>query len=175
MVPASRASAVLILVVPGDEDDEASVVLIERSRNSGTHRGHIAFPGGVLKQGESDVDAALRETQEEIGIPCEDVEVIGSLDMIPTLTGFLISPFVGLLQTRPAFVVDPVEVERVIVVPLVDLVRPDAHWYQAWNPEVPSSVLPFFTVDDAVGWGTTGVLLTRLLTAAAAGHRTEDS
>ncbi len=94
--------------------------------------------------------------------------------MIPTLTAFLISPFVGLLRTRPAFVVDPVEVERVIVIPLADLIRDGAHWYQAWSSDAPASVVPFFAVDDAIAWGTSGVLLSRLLTAATAGHRTED-
>jgi 8-oxo-dGTP pyrophosphatase MutT (NUDIX family) len=172
-VPASRPSAILVLVCPGPADDDAQVVLIERSHSSGTHRGDIAFPGGVLQEGESPRQAALRETHEEIGIRPEDVEVIASLDVVATLTAFLISPFVGLLSTRPEFTVERAEIERVLVVPLADLAREGAHWHQMWN-EDPRSVQPFFAVGDAVGWGTTGALLTHLLTAAAAGHRLEE-
>jgi 8-oxo-dGTP pyrophosphatase MutT (NUDIX family) len=176
LVPSSRESAVLVLVCPGrtrPRAGEAHVVLIERSHSSGTHRGDIAFPGGVLHDGESPVDGALRETQEEIGIPPEDVEVIASLDVVPTLTAFMIAPFVGVLRSPPSFVLDPAEIERVFVVPLIDLMREDAYWLQAWTPDAPS-LLPFFAIGDAVGWGTTGALLVRLLTAAVAGHRMDE-
>jgi 8-oxo-dGTP pyrophosphatase MutT (NUDIX family) len=175
LVPASRASAILLLVVPGEGagNDEAHVVLIERSRSSGTHRGDIAFPGGVLHPGERAEAAALRETQEEIGVRPEEVEVIACLDMVATQTGFLISPFVGVMTNRPTFVVDRNEVERVFLVPLADLIRDGAHWHQTWSAD-PHSMLPFFAVGDAVGWGTTGALLVHLLTVAAAGSLMEE-
>jgi 8-oxo-dGTP pyrophosphatase MutT (NUDIX family) len=173
LVRPSRSSAVLLPLVPAEGgQDDASIVLIERSRTTGTHRGDIAFPGGVLDDGESPEEAALREAHEEIGILPGDVDVIASLDMVPTLTAFLISPFVGVLGRRPSFVVQRAEIERVLVVPLADLIEEGAHWYQAWNSD-PRSVQPFFAIGDGVGWGTTGALLIHLLTAAAAGHRLE--
>jgi 8-oxo-dGTP pyrophosphatase MutT (NUDIX family) len=173
LVTASRSSAILVLVFPdGPSSDDAHVVFIERSRSSGTHRGDIAFPGGVLQAGETPVQAALRETEEEIGVPPDAVEIIASLDMVATQTAFLISPFVGVLESRPTFVVDRAEVERVLVVPLADLVREGAHWLQPYTAD-PESVQPYFTVGDAVGWGTTGALLIHLLTAATTGHLLE--
>ncbi|SNQ50346.1 conserved hypothetical protein [Frankia canadensis] len=168
--PADDAGAVAC-PVDGGRADDAHVVLIERSRTAGTHRGDIAFPGGVLQPGEEPVDGALREVWEEIGVPAADVEVIGSLDMVATQSGFVIAPFVGLLPARPALLIDRAELERAFSVPLADLAREDAHWYEALMGNV-RLAQPFFTVGgDAVGWGTTGSLLVRLLTAAAAGHR----
>jgi 8-oxo-dGTP pyrophosphatase MutT (NUDIX family) len=171
VVPNSRASAVLVLVVPGpDAGDGACVVLIERSHTSGAHRGEIAFPGGVAHEGESSVQAALREAHEEIGVPAEDVEVVGTLDAVPIVSGFLISPVVGVAAAPPAFVLNPSEVERVLVVPLAQLIREEAHWFHALHGDQ-RSLQPFFAVADTVGWGTTGALLAELLSAAAAGHR----
>jgi 8-oxo-dGTP pyrophosphatase MutT (NUDIX family) len=163
----TRLSAVLVPVF--EEVGRPHVVLIERSRDNGTHRGDIAFPGGVLRAREAPEHAALRETEEEIGIPPADVELIAALDEVATLTAFLIRPYVALLPGRPTLRVDRSEVERVLTVPLVDLARPDAHWLASWGPD-PSSRLHHFRVADAVGWGTTGDLLADLLTTAVAGH-----
>jgi 8-oxo-dGTP pyrophosphatase MutT (NUDIX family) len=163
----SKLSAILVPVF--EEAGRAHVVLIERSRDNGTHRGDIAFPGGVLRARESPAHAALRETEEEIGVPPADVELIACLDEVATLTAFLIRPYVALLPGRPTLRVDRSEVERVLIVPLADLARPGEHWLAPWGPD-PSSRLHHFRIDDAVGWGTTGDLLADLLTTAAAGR-----
>jgi 8-oxo-dGTP pyrophosphatase MutT (NUDIX family) len=163
----SKLSAVLVPVF--EEAGQAHVVLIERSRVRGTHKGDIAFPGGVLHARETPAHAALRETQEEIGIRPSDVELVATLDEVATLTAFLIRPYVGLLPGRPVLRVDSSEVERVLTVPLADLARPGAHWLATYGPD-PANRLHHFHIDDAVGWGTTGDLLADLLTAAVAGR-----
>jgi 8-oxo-dGTP pyrophosphatase MutT (NUDIX family) len=164
-VAASREAAILVPLFARDGD--AHVVLIERSRSSGSHRGEIAFPGGVLEPGESPARAAVREAHEEIGIPPREVTIVASLDAVPTTTAFVIWPHVGVLAGVPRFTPNPSEVERVITVPLVDLVGEDAQW---WEPYGPSAVQAY-ALGDAVGWGTTASLLTEVLTAAADGRR----
>lgn len=166
LVPGSRRAAVLLILFP--EDGRAHLVMIERSRHSGTHRGDIAFPGGVLQPRESPRTAALRETAEEIGVPPDDVEVIADLDDVATWTGFVIRPYVAIAARRPSFTANPDEVERVISLPLADLLVDGAHRrVHSANGAQWSS----FRVPGGLAWGLTGDLVHDVLATAAAGQR----
>ena len=92
------------------------------------HRGQIAFPGGVKDAGDPNLLAtALRETQEEIGLEPEAVEVLGALPPVATITGYHITPFVGLIPHPYDFRPNPLEVKRLLLLPLADF-YPAERW-----------------------------------------------
>jgi len=111
-----KPAAVLVPLVnraPG-----VTVLLTQRTADMPSHAGQIAFPGGRRATGEDAVAAALRETEEEVGITRTFVDVVGAVDLYRTGTGFEITPIVGILS--PGFTVraDPREVADVFEVPL---------------------------------------------------------
>lgn len=118
-----RPAAVLLAYEPGK-----GVWLTKRSSHLKHHPGQIAFPGGKLDPTDASLEAAaLREAQEEIGLPPENVHILGTLPAHETVTGFLVTPFVGHIH-RP-FTARPEagEVEEVFAVPLSHLIDP-AHF-----------------------------------------------
>jgi 8-oxo-dGTP pyrophosphatase MutT (NUDIX family) len=111
-----RPAAVLVPLV--NRAGGVTVLLTQRTADMPSHAGQIAFPGGRREPGEDAIAAALRETEEEVGIPRRFVEVVGPIDLYRTGTGFEITPVVGILT--PGFVVraEPREVADVFEVPL---------------------------------------------------------
>lgn len=112
-----RPAAVLVPLLVGH--GPAMVVLTRRTDDVETHKGQISFPGGMEDRSDTDpVHTALREAREELGIPPSLVRPIALLDEIATPSGFLITPVVGVLRSRPAFRLNPEEVAEVFLVPL---------------------------------------------------------
>lgn len=106
--------------------DGPRVLFTRRTDRVETHKGQIAFPGGVVDPGDADVVAtALRETQEELGIGPASVETLGLLDDLATPTGFRITPVVGVLRTLPLLIPNTDEVEEVFEAPVSALLNPD--------------------------------------------------
>jgi 8-oxo-dGTP pyrophosphatase MutT (NUDIX family) len=113
------SSAVLFLIIPY-EDKPYELVLIHRAEIGKRHRGEMSFPGGKF---ESDVDTslkdtALRETEEEVGIPRENVKIIGCLDDFPTMTKYIITPYVAIVSKDQKLVKDDIEVQKIVKVPI---------------------------------------------------------
>ncbi|MBO9473213.1 CoA pyrophosphatase [Shimia sp. R10_1] len=101
------------------------VILTKRASHLKHHPGQIAFPGG--KQDESDADviaAALREAREEIGLPPENVEVLGTLPTHETVTSFSVTPVLGHVRDAFEVIPEPGEVEEVFSVPLAHVTDP---------------------------------------------------
>jgi 8-oxo-dGTP pyrophosphatase MutT (NUDIX family) len=111
-----RAASVLVPLV--NHAAGVTVLLTQRTADMPSHAGQIAFPGGRREAGEDAVAAALRETEEEVGISRRFVDVVGAVDLYRTGTGFEITPIVGIVT--PGFTVraDPREVADVFEVPL---------------------------------------------------------
>lgn len=98
---------------------ELSVLLTQRSAELKHHAGQISFPGGRMEEHDQDVRmTALRETHEEVGIDPEHVSVIGYLGPMPTITGYAVTPVVGLVSDAAELVIDRSEVEYAFEVPL---------------------------------------------------------
>ena len=117
-----KASAVMIVLFCNL--DEYWMVLNRRSLMVGRHKGEIAFPGGVKDATDPDLlFTALREANEEMGIEPSSLKVLGSLDNVVTSTGYIITPFVGIIKYPYTYSVNRMEVEEVIEVRLVDLFR----------------------------------------------------
>jgi 8-oxo-dGTP pyrophosphatase MutT (NUDIX family) len=117
--PLVKAAVLLPLVDRG----EPFVVFAKRTDRVGTHRGQISFPGGRVDPADAGfLEAALRESEEEIGLPRTAVETLGALDDTETVaTQFIITPFVGVVRAPVAWQPDGHEIEKVIEVPLAAL------------------------------------------------------
>lgn len=125
-LPLIRAAAVLVPIVvrPG----ELTLLLTRRTEHLPSHAGQVAFPGGKLEPADrSPLDAALREAEEEIGLPRSQVEVLGYLDSYQTGSGYRIVPVVGLIESDVALAIDPGEVAEAFEVPLAFLLDPANH------------------------------------------------
>ncbi|HEX2051601.1 MAG TPA: CoA pyrophosphatase [Actinomycetota bacterium] len=115
-----RAAAVLIPVVAAPEP---TLVFTVRTNDMPSHKGQISFPGGRLHEGETAADAALRESEEEVGLERARVRLLGELDTFPTyVTGFVVTPFVGWVDGPARLRPNPAEVAEILEVPLADLV-----------------------------------------------------
>lgn len=113
----TRRAAVLCPVI--ERPGSPTILLTRRSQHLPTHAGQISFPGGKIDPGDpSPLDAALREAEEEIGLRPADVEIAGALDLYDTSTGFLVTPFVGLVSPSFRPVAEPGEVDEIFEVPL---------------------------------------------------------
>jgi 8-oxo-dGTP pyrophosphatase MutT (NUDIX family) len=118
-------AAVLVAVV---DAPEPAVILTERPLTMRKHPGQISFPGGRIDPGDTGpVDAALREAEEEIGLPRGAVEVIGTADRYRTITGFEVTPVVGVVPPGLALVAQPDEVAAIFEAPLHFLLDPARH------------------------------------------------
>jgi 8-oxo-dGTP pyrophosphatase MutT (NUDIX family) len=121
-----KAAAVLVPIV--QRQPELTLLLTLRTEHLKRHSGQVAFPGGRIDaEDESPVKAALREAQEETGLPAEFVEPLGYLDGYLTVTAFHIVPVVALIRAGFEAVPDPHEVAAVFEIPLRFLMTPDNH------------------------------------------------
>ncbi len=117
------AAAVLVPIIHGPTP---GILLTKRTSTLSSHAGQVAFPGGRMDPGETAIQTALREAEEEVGLPPNLVEITGRLPDHVTGTGFCISPVIGLLA--PGFIPTPAaaEVEEVFELPLSVLLDPSA-------------------------------------------------
>lgn len=121
-----RPAAVLVPLI--DHRQGMSVLLTQRTAHLSAHAGQISFPGGRVEPDDPDeVAAALRETEEEVGLPRDRVSVIGRLDTYVTGTGFEITPIVGLVEPPYPVSIDPFEVAEAFEVPLAFILDPRNH------------------------------------------------
>ena len=113
----TRAAVLIPLLA---QDETPRVLFTRRTDTVQHHKGQISFPGGATEQGDVDALAtALRETEEEVGIPRDIVEVLGALDDVrATVSGFLITPFVGIIPDPAPLRINTAEIAEVLTVPL---------------------------------------------------------
>ena len=166
-VAATKDAAVLVPLFVGDAGD-LRVLLTRRSGRMNSHSGEVAFPGGRLDVGETPVDAALREAEEEVALPRTSVRIIGTLEPLSTVSSSSrITPFVGVIDDmvsiRGALEPNPREVDRIFDVSLEELIHPECYREEIWD--FPDGTFPvwFFEVEDDTIWGATGRMLRRLL------------
>jgi 8-oxo-dGTP pyrophosphatase MutT (NUDIX family) len=121
-----RSAAVLVPVVR--RESGLTILLTQRTDHLHDHAGQISFPGGRSEaHDDSPAATALRETFEEIGLPRSHVEVLGALPEYTTVTGYHVTPVVGLVSPPLAFSLDAFEVAEAFEVPLAFFLNPDNH------------------------------------------------
>ncbi len=165
----ARHAAVLILLYPGP--DGPVVPLTVRHSALPHHAGQVSLPGGAIDPGESADAAALREIREELGVPSADVRVLGRLSTLWVfVSNFVVHPFVGLTDRRPAFEVDPREVDALVETPLAAICDPTRlHWTRR---ERDGHVIdyPYFDLSGHHVWGATAMILGELACVFDADH-----
>ena len=143
-----------------DDDGVIRLVLTKRPMHMPTHPGDLAFPGGKPRNGETPVDTALREAQEEVGIDPGTVEILGYLPEIHTVSYTrMVVPVVGRLRGIPDLVPDPGEVDKILT-PDVEIFRDEASWRtEDWQGQE----VHFFDIDGEILWGATARMVRQLV------------
>lgn len=155
-------ASVLVLLV--DRPEGATVLLTQRTLHLAHHPGQISFPGGRQEPDDHGdvVRCALRETEEETGLPASAVDVLGRLDDYTTGTGFGITPVVGAISPPLRLAPDPFEVAEIFEVPLAFVLDPDNH--KLHRVVVAGRHRPFWALDwdKKIIWGATAGILVNL-------------
>jgi 8-oxo-dGTP pyrophosphatase MutT (NUDIX family) len=156
--PGTKDAAVLVPL----HGDPLTAVFTERRADLRRHAGEISFPGG--RQDEPDEDlrtTALREAEEEIGLPAAEVELVGALPPVGTfVTGYRIHPFVGLIEPR-GWTPQETEVAQILEFSLPDLVA--GHEMKRLLRKGVPVRMPTYTVDGHLIWGATARIVQSLL------------
>ena len=150
----SLKKAAVLVPLYLDRNSHLSIVFIQRTAHMSHHRGQISFPGGATQEEDLDLETtALRETNEEIGLPPHVVRLLGRLDDVQTHTSqFLITPIVGEVPRGYRYSMNPNEVSRIITAPIRDLqLRQATRGREYW-------------IDQTCVWGATARILAKLLT-----------
>ena len=159
----ARPAAVLALF----SEDPGRFLFILRSAKLESHAGQIAFPGGMIDAGDSSpLAAALRETEEELGIAPSCIEPLGALPELLTVTGFRVVPWVGRLLVDPSrleFRPNPEEIEEYFWVDLETLQQPENFRFEAVARGPVRLQTPVFHVEGRRIWGATGAMVRNLL------------
>jgi 8-oxo-dGTP pyrophosphatase MutT (NUDIX family) len=157
----ARQAAVLLLIYPGA--DGPTVPLTIRHAQLPQHAGQISLPGGSIDPGESAEAAALRETDEELGISPASVRVIGALSTLwVPVSNFVVAPIVAVADTAPTFRADPKEVDGVVQAPIVQL-RDITRLKWTTRKEAERRYYPYFSLDEHRVWGATAAILGEFL------------
>jgi 8-oxo-dGTP pyrophosphatase MutT (NUDIX family) len=160
--PDARPSAVLIALLDGPNG--AEVLLTKRSKTLRNHSGEISFPGGRIDPGETPIETALREANEEVGLDPAAVRVFGQLSHLSTVVSrSYIVPVVATLTSRPVLTPHDAEVARILWVPLAELVDPATYREEWWGTPPLDRRMNFFELDDETVWGATAFMLYELL------------
>jgi 8-oxo-dGTP pyrophosphatase MutT (NUDIX family) len=161
----ARPAAVLVPLYRSD--GQWNALFTRRTESVDSHRGQVSFPGGRIEPGDAGpAEAALRETEEEIGLRAADVEILGQLSPLLTVTQFLISPVVGRFRWPYPLRVNRREVASAFGVPLAWLADPDNLEMReraplAGGPPVP--VYYFRPYQGELVWGATARITLNLL------------
>ena len=164
-IPTGEERDAAVLVAIYDEHDP-HLILTRRSPNLSSHRHEVSFPGGRVEDSDYDLWAtACRESNEEIGIQTEGLKPLGRLDSIVTVgSRSLIHPFVTVLPKRPNLEPNASEVEKVLHVPLSELLLDEVWREEEW--ELPNGwvSITFFELEGDTVWGATALMIRQLLT-----------
>jgi 8-oxo-dGTP pyrophosphatase MutT (NUDIX family) len=162
-----RTDAAVLVPLFLDGDDAVHAVLTRRRDDLRRHAGEISFPGGRQDPTDGDLRfTALREAQEEIGLPPSAVEVVGALQPTPTIaTGYAVYPFVGLIEPGHRWAPSPTEVADVLELPLAALEAGRGR-RRLLRRGVPFRTDTFVVGEDLV-WGATARILADLLVRLA--------
>lgn len=148
----------LLALFAPDAKHAPALWLLRRPEGSSAHSGQVALPGGKPEPSDAGpLATALREAHEEIGLPPRDVEVLGALDDLPTVTGFLITPFVGWIE-RP-FTPTPhdAEVARVFSAPLRAFAEEPTSVSVPWGSS--ERLVLSYEIEREIVWGATAAIL----------------
>jgi 8-oxo-dGTP pyrophosphatase MutT (NUDIX family) len=160
----ARQSAVLILLY--EKEGQLYFPCIQRAAYDGVHSGQISLPGGQRDENDPDFAyTALRETQEEIGVPINQLELLGQLsDLYIPPSNFLVKVFLAWSKSLPTFIPDPVEVDNIVEVELQDLWKNENIKRKVFyrSSDGKEKTAPYYDVAGVEIWGATAMILGEL-------------
>lgn len=160
--PSYTHAAVLIPLYK--KEGECHILFTKRTQQVKHHKGQISFPGGMFDEGDGDLEkTALREAREEVGLKEEDVRIIGVLDDLVTVTGFIVTPYVGLIPYPYAFRLSEIEIEELIEVPLSFLLDERCFSEGVMDDEHGKRLVYNYQYGKHAIWGATALMLKQLL------------
>lgn len=156
-----RPAAVLVPIQERSDGDH--LVLTQRAEMLNSHSGQVAFPGGKIDlQDSGPLEAALRESQEEIGIDPSHVRILGQLDQVTAAASYLVTPFVGLIPSLYEFRLNPKETTAVFTVPVTALLDHNNLTVDSRLSRMGSPIYHFQYQDWDI-WGATARIVKQLL------------
>ena len=153
----AKPAAVLLLLFPNNK--KICFYLTKRTEKLKYHKGQISLPGGSNEKGESLLETALRETEEEIGVNKNEISILGQITplFIP-VTGFLMTPFIGFTSKEPIIKLDSMEAEELFSVNILDLINNDKLiTHRQLNGR--DVTIPYFNLNNQQVWGATSMVL----------------
>ena len=158
-----------VMVLLFQREEEYTVILNRRTRMVGHHKGEISFPGGRMEAGDEGLlDTALRETFEEMGISREKIQVLGRIDDMQTKTGYMIRPFVGVIDYPYNYRLSNEEVEEVLEMPVAGLFSPEYQRDEIRITGKKQDKAPVYVYEGNVVFGATARILHNLADIIAA-------
>lgn len=160
----ARRAGVMALFYP-NAIQETYFVLILRKTYKGVHSAQVGFPGGKLEPQDNDIqETALRETEEEVGVCMNDIEVLKKLTQIyiPP-SDFFVQPFLGITKSQPIFVAQEEEVEAIIEVPLTHFMDDSVLISKTLSTSYATEIeVPAYELNGHVVWGATAMMLSEV-------------
>ena len=162
--PAWNARPAAILVLLNWDATAWRIPLTRRPETMSHHSGQISFPGGVVEEGETYEEAAVRELHEELGVVPPDLRMLGRLSSIYVFaSNFVVVPCLATTFSNPQFVPNPHEVANLLQPTLVELLNPDRHIFGTIERRGVVFDTPQIRVDEHLIWGATCMVLGELL------------
>ncbi len=156
----SRAAVLVGIIM---QDEKPHLLLTRRTDEVETHKGQVAFPGGMMEEGETPIVAAMREANEEIDLLPEEIEIIGMLNDFQTPTGFCITPVVARLIVAHDLTPSSAEVARIFTVP-IDVFLEKKYLRieeRMWKGEMRNLFL--YDYDGEIIWGVSEAIIRSLI------------
>ncbi|WP_422005814.1 NUDIX hydrolase [Roseivirga pacifica] len=154
-----------VMVLLFERDNDFWIPLIKRPEYNGHHSGQVSFPGGKKEKSDIDlIETALRETEEEVGVARNEVELLGTLtELFIIASNFKVLPTVGFLQQPPEYTLEEKEVESILEVSLSQLKDQSQRGIETMQFGKYTIHSPYFDVDGHKVWGATAMMLSELL------------
>jgi 8-oxo-dGTP pyrophosphatase MutT (NUDIX family) len=165
-----ESSAVLFSILP-HKNNSYDLVLIRRTNKGRKHRGEMSFPGGKFERetDKSVIDTALRETEEEIGVPRQKITLLGYLDDFPTMTKYIITPIIGKIDPESKLVKEEKEVKEIVKIPIEFFINKENFQEQAFLIDGNRFPIFYFKYHDKqtrkryLVWGATAYMIATFL------------
>lgn len=156
MQPDLAEAGVLVAIT---DEPNPHLLLTQRSKNLSSHKGEVAFPGGKRDAEDgSIIITALREAEEEVALPPSHVEIVGELDQVVSLFGYLVTPVLGIIQPEQHFVANEDELSAIFTVPLEHFTKPPIGYFKRGNIRIPNFEYQGFHI-----WGLTAMMIAEMM------------
>lgn len=158
----ARDSSVLLLFYP--KNGQLYLPFMKRTKGNNSHSGQISLPGGKYEESdENRTITAIRETNEELGVDCKKIKILGFLtELYIPVSNFMVLPVLGYCEKRPEFILNEFEVDEIIEMPVSQLLSKENISEYIINQNKFEILAPYFKAEEHKIWGATAMILSEL-------------